>query len=198
MTDLILASQSRHRAKVLDQAGLVFAQVASTLDERALEAPLAEADVAPEDRAEILAEAKAVSVSEDYGDAWVIGCDQILSLGGEVLHKVTTMEEAWRRLLQLSGKTHFLHSAVVLARGGVTQWRHVEPCAMTMRPLTPDYIGRHLADQGDGVLSSVGAYQVEGGGVHLFEKIEGDLFSIIGLPLLPLLKQLRHVGVIDG
>ena len=198
MSDLILASASRHRAKILESAGLSFAQIASTLDERALEAPLDDADVSPEDRAQILAEAKGLDVSEKKPGHLIIGCDQILSIDGEVLHKCGDMEGARRRLLALSGRTHFLHSAVTLSKDNETLWRHVTPCAMTMRKLAPAFIGRHLSDVGEVVLGSVGAYQIEGRGVQLFDKIEGDLFSIIGLPLLPLLEQLRRLGVIDG
>ena len=198
MKKLILASASRHRAKILDDAGLSFGQIASDLDERAIEAPLAEADVLPEDRAQILAEAKAVDVSEKHPGHLVIGCDQILSFEGDVLHKCKDMEEARRRLLLLSGKTHTLSSAVVLAENGETLWRHVTNCAMTMRPLTPQFIGRHLSDVGDGILGSVGAYQIEGPGIQLFEEMDGDMFSIIGLSLLPLLDQLRKLEAIDG
>ena len=195
---LILASGSRYRAEMLERAGVEALQQPSTLDERAIEAPLAEADVLPEDRAEILAEAKALDVSERNPGAWVIGCDQILSLDGAVLHKPATMDEARRRLLALSGRTHYLHSAVVLARDGMTDWRHVTPCAMTMRELTPGFVGRHLAEVGKAALTSVGAYQIEGRGAQLFESIEADLFSIVGLPLLPLLDALRAREVIDG
>ncbi len=198
MTEIILASGSRHRAKLLDDAGLVFGQIPSDLDERAIEAPLEQADVHPEDRAEILAEAKAVDVSEHNNGFIVIGCDQILSLDGEVLHKPKDMKAARQRLLALSGKTHFLHCAVVLVKNGQTIWRHVSTCSMTMRAVSPEFIGRHLSNVGETVLSSVGAYQIEGTGVQLFEKIEGDVFSIIGLPLLPLLEALRAEGVIDG
>ncbi len=198
MKDLVLASGSAHRAQLLTNVGLKFRQISSTLDERAIEAPLDESDVLPEDRAEILAEAKAVEVSEKNMGAWVIGCDQILAFENQVLHKPANMEAARRRLLLLSGKTHFLYSAVVLVHDGQTVWRHVTPCPMKMRVLTPEYVGRHLADVGDGILSSVGAYHTEGKGAHLFEEIGGDLFSIIGLPLLPLLQELRSQGVIDG
>ncbi|MEE9313894.1 MAG: Maf-like protein [Rhizobiaceae bacterium] len=198
MNKIILASGSRHRAKLLADVGIEFLQIPSTLDERSIEAPLEKANVLPGDRAEILAEAKAIDVSEKNHDRYVIGCDQILSLNNEVLHKPKDMEAARRRLLLLSGKTHFLYSAVVLVKDGKTVWRYVTPCAMTMRPLTADYIGRHLAEAGEDVLSCVGAYQVEGLGAQLFEKIEGDIFSIIGLPLLPLLEALRSEGIIDG
>ncbi len=198
MKKIILASGSGHRAKLLKNAGIVFQQIPSTLDERAIEAPLNKASVLPEDRAEILAKAKALDVSADHQDSYVIGCDQILSLNGEVIHKPKDMEAARRRLLDLSGKTHYLHSAVVLVINGVTIWSHVVPCAMTMRLLSPEYIGRHLAQAGETILSTVGAYQIEGIGAQLFEKIEADIFSIIGLPLLPLLETLRTESVIDG
>ncbi|MEP0943958.1 MAG: Maf-like protein [Rhizobiaceae bacterium] len=198
MSDLILASASRHRAKILEDAGLSFAQIASNLDERALEAPLDDAAVPPEDRAQILAEAKALDVSEKKPQHLIIGCDQILSLDNEILHKCGDMEGARRRLLALSGRTHYLHSAVILARNGETLWRHVTTCEMKMRHLSPGFIGRHLSDVGDGILSSVGAYQIEGLGIQLFDSIEGDMFSIIGLPLLPLLAQMRQMEVIDG
>lgn len=198
MSDLILASASRHRAAILENAGLSFAQIASNLDERSIEAPLDEADVSPEDRAQILAEAKGLDVSERKPDHLIIGCDQILSIDNQVLHKCQNMEEARRRLLALSGRTHYLHSAIILARRGETVWRHVTTCEMKMRHLSPQFIGRHLSDVGDGVLSSVGAYQIEGPGIQLFESIEGDMFSVIGLPLLPLLDQLRRLEVIDG
>lgn len=197
MRNIILASASAHRADMLNKADIAFKIVPSSLDERALEAPLAEADVSPADRAEILAEAKAISVSEQNTGTHVIGCDQILALDGEVLHKVRDMEEARRRLLALSGNTHILHSAVVLAKDGETIWRHVVPCAMTMRDLDPAEIGRYLSAVGDAALSSVGCYQIEGRGVRLFDQIEGDLFSIIGLPLLALLKALREHGALD-
>lgn len=198
MTDIILASKSRYRAKILADAGLNVSQHATELDERAIEAPLHDAGVVPEDRAAILAEAKAIDVSERHKDAWVIGCDQMLSLDGEILHKASSMEEARRRLLTLSGRTHMLHSAIVLARDGETVWRHVSLSSMQMRELSPEFIGRHLAEVGENVLSSVGAYQIEGPGIQLFSDIKGDMFSIIGLPLLPLLEELRRLDVIDG
>ncbi len=197
-TKMILASASAGRRRILTDAGLDVETVAPGLDERALEAPLDEGNVTPEDRAQILAEAKAAAVSEMHPDALVIGADQILSLGDEILHKPADMEEARRRLLALSGKTHQLSSAVVLASRGAAIWRHVGVAHLTMRKLDPGFVGRHLSAVGDAALSSVGAYQVEGPGIQLFEKIEGDHFTIIGLPLLPLLSRLRELGAIDG
>ena len=195
---IILASGSPHRRAMLENAGISFAVEVSTLDERAIEAPLQESGVGPEDVALVLAEAKAVDVSGRHPGALVIGADQTLSLGDRVFHKPADMEDARRALLALSGQTHRLNSAVVLAQDGVAVWRHVGVAEMTMRALDPGFIGRHLARVGDEALGSVGSYQVEAEGIQLMERIDGDLFTIIGLPLLPLLAELRARGAIDG
>lgn len=194
---IVLASGSVHRRKLLQDAGVVFDAVPSTLDERALEAPLADSGASPEDVAEVLAEAKATDVSEHERDALVIGADQTLSLGQELLHKPAGMEDARRALLKLSGRTHRLSSAVVLATNGAAVWRHVSTASLTMRKLTPAEIGRYLAMAGEAALSSVGAYQIEGPGIQLMEKVEGDFWTIVGLPLLPLLKELRSRGAFE-
>lgn len=195
---IILASGSPFRKAMLVNAGLDIEAVPAEVDERALEAPLQDSGVSPEDVALILAEAKATEVSERRPAALVLGCDQTLSLGDEVFHKPADMEGARRHLLALSGKTHQLNSAVVLCRNGKVLWRHAGIASLTMRKLDPAFIGRHLARVGAKALSSVGAYQIEGEGIQLFEKIEGDYFTIVGLPLLPVLKQLRALGAIDG
>ncbi|GHD17366.1 Maf-like protein [Tianweitania populi] len=198
MTQIILASTSPFRLKMLRDAGLTVDAVPSDIDERAVDATLKDTGVAPAEVADILAEAKAVSVSENHPDAVVIGADQTLSLDDEVFHKPADMEGARRHLLALSGKTHELNSAVVIARAGVPIWRTVSVARMTMRKLDPAFIGRHLSHVGAKALQSVGAYQIEGEGIQLFEKIEGDHFTIVGLPLLPLLGALREQGAIDG
>ncbi|VVS99617.1 Maf-like protein [Rhizobium sp. EC-SD404] len=195
---IILASSSPFRRQLLQNAGVAFDVVPAEVDERALEAPLADSGATPEDVALVLAVAKAVDVSQRSPGAWVIGSDQTLSLDDEVFHKPEDMEGARRHLLKLSGKTHSLNSAIVLARDGKAVWRHMSTAAMTMRSLDPGFIGRHLASVGDIALKSVGAYQLEGKGIQLFEKIDGDYFTIVGLPLLPLLAELRRVGAIDG
>ena len=195
---LILASASPFRKKMLENAGVDVEAIPADLDERAVETPLAETGASPQDVALILAEAKAVAVSEAHPGRLVLGCDQTLSLDGLVFHKAADMEAARRRLLKLSGRTHQLNSAVVIARDGETLWRHVEVASMTMRQLDPGFIGRHLARVGDRALSSVGAYQIEGEGIQLFDKIDGDYFTIVGLPLLPVLAELRKLGAIDG
>lgn len=199
MTDrIILASGSPFRKALLANAGIGFSAVPANIDERAVEAPLQGSGTTPEDMALILAEAKALDVSERNPGALVIGCDQTLSLGVHVFHKPDGMEGARRHLLSLSGRTHQLNSAVVLVRDGETLWRNVSIARLTMRKLDPAFIGRHLARVGDKALASVGAYQIEGEGIQLFEKIEGDYFTIVGLPLLPLLAALRDLGAIDG
>ncbi|MER8483046.1 Maf-like protein [Mesorhizobium sp. M1322] len=195
---IILASGSPFRKALLVNAGVAVEAVPAGVDERALEAPLQGSGISPEDVALVLAEAKATEVSERKPGALVLGCDQTLSLGDEVFHKPADMEAARRHLLALSGKTHQLNSAVVLARDGAALWRHVGIASLTMRKLDPAFIGRHLARVGAKALSSVGAYQIEGEGIQLFERIEGDYFTIVGLPLLPVLAKLRDLGAIDG
>ncbi len=145
-----------------------------------------------------LAEAKAVALSEEHPSWLVLGCDQTLSLGYDVFHKPKDMEDARCHLLKLSGKKHHLHSAIVLVRYGKALWRHVSVAALTVRPLDPAFIERHLARVGNKALSSVGAYQIDGEGIQLFDKVDGDYFTIVGLPLLPVLEELRKLGAIDG
>ncbi len=196
--DIILASKSPFRAMILKNAGVQFTAQSADIDERAVEAPLYNSGVTPEEVALILAEAKAIDVSERNPSALVIGSDQTLSLSDEVLHKPENMEAARRQLLKLSGQTHHLNSAVVLCRNGIILWKHVSVARMTLRELTPEFIGRHLSRVGSVAMQSVGAYQFEGEGVQLFEKVDGDYFTIIGLPLLPLLAELRKEGAIDA
>lgn len=195
---IVLASASAHRKAMLENAGLQFAVEKPRIDERAAEAALADSGATPGDLALVLATAKATDVSERHRDTLIIGSDQTLSLEGEILHKARDMEEARRKLLRLAGRTHRLDTAAVLVRNGETAWSHVSTVTMTMRALSPQQVGRYLAEVGDAALSSVGAYQVEGPGIRLFEAIDGDYFSIIGLPLLPLLKALRIHGALDG
>lgn len=195
---LILASASPFRRKMLENAGIVVESVPPSLDERSVEAPLEDSGAAPEDVALVLAEAKALEISEKLAGALVLGCDQTLALGDRRFHKPRDMEEARRHLLALSGKTHHLNSAAVLARNGTALWRHVGVASLTMRTLEPAFIGRYLASVGKEALSSVGAYQIEGKGIQLFERIEGDFFTVVGLPLLAVLAALRDIGAVDG
>ncbi len=197
MSEIILASKSNHRRELLKNAGVRFTAQSADINEREVETPLIEAGLGGRDVAEVLAIAKATHISKGNVDAYVIGCDQTLSFEGELLHKVKDMHEAQKRLLNLSGKKHQLNAAVALIKNGEVLWSHVEVATITFRKLDPGFIGRHLSDAGDKVLSSVGAYQIEGLGVQLFEKVEGDYFSIIGLPVLPLLAELRKLGLVE-
>ncbi|WP_346893973.1 Maf-like protein [uncultured Roseibium sp.] len=194
---LVLASGSRIRAELLENAGLSIEVDPADIDERAVEEPLLKAGFSPEDLALVLAEAKADNVSERRSGDLVIGADQILAFEGERHTKPENMEAARRQLLAFSGKTHELLSAVVISKDGEAIWRHVSTARLTMRDLSPPFVGHYLAQVGDVALSSVGAYQLEGPGVQLFEKIEGDYFTVLGLPLLPLLAELRKLNVLE-
>ncbi|WP_108682418.1 Maf family nucleotide pyrophosphatase [Methyloceanibacter sp. wino2] len=196
---LILASASATRRKLLEGTGLTFSTKSSDLDEAAMRTAMGlEGTVEPSDVAEVLARAKAEDVSAQSGDAFVIGGDQVMAAGGKIYGKPQSMEDARTRLLDLSGKSHQLHTAVVIATGGATVWAYTDVATLTMRRLSPEFVGRYLAAAGEGVLGAVGAYQIESLGIQLFEKIEGDFFSILGLPLLPLLDALRREGAIEG
>jgi septum formation protein len=195
---IVLASGSRFRKAMLEAAGVDIDVAPARIDERTVEKTLEGTGASPEDVAQVLAEAKALEVSERHPGRLVLGCDQTLSLDDELFHKPKDMEDARRHLLRLSGRTHQLNSAAVLARNGEALWRHVGIARLTMRKLEPAFIGRHLARVGPMALNSVGAYQIEGEGIQLFDKVEGDHFTIVGLPLLPLLKELRDLGAIDG
>jgi len=194
---LVLASASRARRALLENAGVAFEAVPAALDERAAEKPLLDAGAPPDDIAAALAMAKALAVSEGRPGDLVIGADQVLAFQGERLVKPEDMEAARRQLLRLSGETHTLHTAVAAARGGEVLWQHAEAAHLTMRQLPPAFIGRYLAAVGPQALESVGAYQLEGRGVQLFERIDGDFFAILGLPLLPLLEFLRGEGIVE-
>jgi septum formation protein len=198
MGELILASGSAARQNMLMNAGIQFRAITAKIDERSVEEPLLAAEMHPADIAEVLAIAKAAAVSAANTDAWVIGSDQTLSFEGTLLHKPENMEAARRRLLNFSGKTHHLHTAVVIVRNEELHWSHVETAKIKFRDLSPAFVGRYMAETGEVALSSVGAYQIEGRGIKLFEEISGDFFAIMGLPLLPLLKQLRELEIIDS
>jgi len=195
---LILASSSPFRRMLMENAGLHFQAIAADIDERAIEAPLERNGAGPDAVALVLSKAKAKEVSDRFPGSLVIGSDQTMSLGSEVFHKPKSMPDAENHLRTLSGQTHRLNSAIALALNGDIIWEHVSHADLTMRALSADFIHRHLSRVGEKALSSVGAYQLEGEGIQLFSKIEGDYFTIVGLPMLPLLQQLRELGAIDG
>jgi septum formation protein len=193
---LLLASSSPFRRMLMENAGLTFSCHAAAIDERAIEATLDGAS--PDAVALSLAKAKALDVAAHHPDALVIGSDQTMSLGERVYHKSTSREEAKENLLSLSGKTHRLNSAIALARGSDIVWEHVSHAELTVRPLSETFVDRYLTRVGEKVFLSVGAYQLEGEGIQLFSEIKGDYFTIVGLPMLPLLDRLRLLGAIDG
>jgi septum formation protein len=198
MGRIILASTSPARIALLTSAGVPFTARAAGIDERAIERPLINAGASPAEIAEALAAAKATSPREIPTDALVIGADQTLEFEGERWTKPDTIDAARTQLLALSGNTHRLYSAVAVARGGAIVWHHRATAELTMRRLSAGFIDRYLGKVGETALSSVGAYQIEGAGVQLFDRIDGDYFAILGLPLLPLLAFLRQAGEIDA
>ncbi len=192
---LVLASKSPIRAALLRNAGLKIVTCVADIDERSVESALGR-DVDPEDVALILAEAKALDVAKAYPDAIIIGADQTMSCGSEIYHKAQDEDELRKNLLALSGKTHALNAGIVLVKNRETIWRMNAQARLTMRDLSPQFIGRYIAQTLPDSLQSVGGYQLEGLGAQLFQKIEGDYFTILGLPLLPLLARLRQDNII--
>jgi len=186
---LILASQSRARQMLLGNAGISFEAVAADIDERAVQKN--SGLTSPGEIAGLLAREKALFVSSRNPGRYVIGADQTLALGERLFSKPSGRAQAAEQLRLLAGNSHALHSAVAVARDGKIVFADVSIARMTMRQLSENEISAYLDAAGEAVTTSVGAYQLEGFGVHLFERIEGDHFTILGLPLLPLLKFLR-------
>jgi len=186
---LILASQSRARQALLANAGLGFEAVTAEIDERAVQQ--ASGLSAPGEIASFLAREKALSVSARQPGKFVIGADQTLALGERLLSKPAGRAQAAEQLRALAGQRHELHSAVAVARDGKILFADVDIARMTMRQLGESEIDAYLDHAGEAVTTSVGAYQLEGLGIHLFERIDGDHFTILGLPLLQLLAFLR-------
>jgi septum formation protein len=186
---LILASQSRVRQMLLANAGIDFTAIPADIDERSLQR--GSSLLAPSDIAAFLAREKALWVSARRREEFVIGADQTLALEQRLFSKPAGRAGAREQLHALAGRTHELHSAVAVARDGKILFESRAAARMTMRPLSEAAIDGYLDEAGEVVTSSVGAYQLEGLGIHLFERIEGDHFTILGLPLLPLLAFLR-------
>jgi len=192
--NLILASASSSRKMLLTAAGVSFTADPADLDEAALMAGLK--DAGAEIMARSLAERKALAVSRRHPGKIVLGGDSVIAFDGEFLSKCASMDEARALLARLSGKTHVLVSAAALARDGALLWAHASPCRMTMRDLSPQFLDDYLAQEGQTILSCVGCYHFEGRGAQLFDRVEGDYFSVLGLPLLAVLAQLRKEGLL--
>lgn len=191
---LVLASQSRARKMLLANAGLSFEAIPADIDERGVQQ--ASQLSSPGEIAKLLAREKAVWVSARKAGQYVIGADQTLALGNRLFNKPDGRAAAAEQLRTLAGQTHELHSAIAVALDGKIAFETVAVAQMTMRPLSGEEIRLYLDEAGEAVTTSVGAYQLEGLGVHLFERIEGDHFTILGLPLLPLLDFLRRERLI--
>jgi septum formation protein len=196
MDRIILASKSAARRAVLTGAGVPFEVKVAGVDEDAVKAGLLAEGAGPRDIADALAELKAIRVSRSQG-GFVIGADQTLELDGRLYDKAESLDEARERLVALRGKTHKLHSAVVVAKDGAPIWREVVTATLTMRDFSDAFLEAYLKAEGEEAMGSVGCYRLEGPGAQLFSRIEGDYFAILGLPLLGLLDLLRNHKVLS-
>lgn len=191
---LILASRSAARRALLTQAGVAYAAEDAGVDEEAIKA--ASGHLSPAELAVELAAAKALAVSRRDPGAWVLGADQTLEFEGGLISKAGTLAEARARLAAMRGRAHSLHSGLALAKDGAVVWSGVETAVMRMRAFSDDFLDAYLAAEGDVLLTVVGSYRLEGLGAQLFEAVEGDYFTVLGLPLWPVLTELRRAGVI--
>ena len=193
---IVLASTSVARQSMLHNAGLAFTIARPDVDERAL--VIDNPQWPPRETALKLAEAKAMDVSCHHAGAFVIGADQVLSIGERIYGKPRDRAQCRQQLCELRGRPHSLISAVVLVRSGKTVWSHVGESRLTMRDYSDEFLETYLDAIGDDCVTSVGGYKIEGPGVQLFSTVSGDHFTILGLPLLPLLEKLREVGEITS
>ena len=193
--NIILASGSRARREILRSAGVSFTVETADVDEDAIRAALDNKDgtaaLDPADVSEILAVAKAEAVSKLQPDAFVIGGDQVLAFDDRILTKPKNEAAARAQIASFRGKVHVLHSAVALAHNGETLWSTVDTAEMHVRDFTDVFLDDYMRRAGRTVLDSVGAYLMEGLGIQLFERIDGDYFTVLGMPLMPLLRELR-------
>ncbi|MBL4666539.1 MAG: Maf family protein [Sneathiella sp.] len=193
---VMLASSSSARVKLLTDAGLSFDNISPNVDEEEVKLSLQAAGAGAGDTAVALAELKALRISRDCPEHFVIGADQMLECGGIWFDKPADMIHARAHLSSLRGKTHTLHNAVCVAKGNAIIWHHVNEAHLSMRKFSDEFLDNYMDQAGPVILQSVGAYQLEALGAQLFNKVEGDFFSILGLPLLPLLDFLRGHKVV--
>jgi septum formation protein len=196
MSALVLASSSTARAQLLRSAGVTFDVASPRLDEEAVKQSLLAEGVDASGVAAALAAAKAVQVSRSHSEALVLGADQVLDFDGTALSKAKDEDEARGQLMRLRGREHLLITSAALARNGAVVWRHASRAKLWMRDFGDEFLNDYLAREADHILWCVGGYRLEGLGAQLFERIEGDYFSILGLPLLSVLSALREQGVL--
>ncbi|HTO41409.1 MAG TPA: nucleoside triphosphate pyrophosphatase [Rhizomicrobium sp.] len=196
MSELVLASASTVRARLLKNAGVPFTVRPASIDEDTVKESLLAAHAPLRDIADALAELKALRVSNSDPAALVLGADQVLEFDGALISKCASLDEARALLQRMRGKKHTLISALVLAKGGAPIWRRVDSAQLWMRDISDSFLDAYLAREGDDLLSGVGCYRLEGRGSQLFDRIDGDYFTVLGLPLLPLLTALRQYGII--
>lgn len=189
---LILASGSQIRRQIMLDAGIEFETIKSDVDEDQLKQ--AHTELSPAAIALLLAEAKAVQVSNRYPDALVLGADQTMELAGALLDKLPRRDLARQRLFAIRGRPHQLHSGLALAQAGKPVWQHQQSSTLWVRDFSDAFLDQYLSRAGDELTASVGAYAFEGLGAQLFERVEGDFHAVLGLPLLPVLDELRHQG----
>jgi septum formation protein len=199
---LVLASTSPFRKQLLQQAGLTFTTAAPDINEREIEARAEHQSLSPAELAQMLGREKALAVSKTQSGVLagilVLGGDQVMALGNTVYHKPKDLAAAREQLLSLRGATHVLNSALALAQDGEIIWSHVSQAQMTVRMFSEMFLDDYLDKVGDKILKSVGGYQIEGMGVQLFSNVSGDYFTIIGVPLFPLMEKLRELGVVHA
>jgi nucleoside triphosphate pyrophosphatase len=198
MTALILASASEIRQNLLKQAGIQFKAHTARIDEPTILASMVQDGGTARDIADTLAELKARKIAAKHPTAMVIGCDQVLEFRGNVLSKPAGLEDAISQLIMLRGQQHKLLSAIVIYENAEPVWRHVGQVRLLMRDLSDDYIAKYMSRNWPGIADSVGSYKLEQEGSRLFSQIEGDYFTVLGLPLLELVGFLTQRGVIEG
>lgn len=195
-TDIILASKSKVRALLLKNAGLSFASVDAAIDEEQLKLSYIDAGYTPRDVADVLADMKAKKLSNRFPNQLVIGCDQILSFREQIISKAKNTNDLVHQLKVLEGNEHIVYSASVVYINNRPEWRFIGSANMTMRNLSDDFILKYVEDNWNTIQHSVGGYEIESVGASLFSKIDGDYFSVLGIPILQLIDYLINRGVI--
>ena len=194
---IVLASKSPIRSLLLENAGIEFSAVDPAIDEKEVKLSYISNNYPARDIADVLADMKARKISNRFPDSIVIGSDQILDFNSKILSKPKDQDELIHQLKQLQGNKHKLHSACVVYNAQKPEWRFIGSVGMTMRNLSDRYISKYVQDNWDGIKHSVGGYQIENSGISLFSKIDGDYFSVLGLPIIQLIDHLLNRGVIE-